>query len=92
LTLRPGSNVGEGDDVLADYVAKLTELELVAPPGASYGQAGYDLAGRIVEKVTELTYEWAVASLVLEPLGLSHSFYAHDDVMTRRFAVGHNPR
>jgi CubicO group peptidase (beta-lactamase class C family) len=26
----------------------------------------------------------------LEPLGLSHSFFARDDVMTRRFAVGHN--
>lgn len=86
------ADTGEGDDALADYVAKLTELELVAPPGtrASYSQAGYNLAGRIVEKVTELTYERAVASLVLEPLGLSHSFYARDDVMTRRFAVGHN--
>ena len=28
---------------------------------------------------------------MLEPLGLSHSFFARDDVMTRRFAVGHNP-
>jgi hypothetical protein len=57
---------------------------------ASYSQAGYNLAGRVVEKVTGLTYERAVASLVLEPLGLSHSFFARDDVMTRRFAVGHN--
>ena len=79
------ADTGEGDDALADYVAKLTELELVAPLGtrASYSQAGYNLAGRIVEKVTELTYERAVASLVLEPLGLSHSFYDRDDVMTR---------
>ena len=73
-------------------MAKLAELELIAPPGtrASYSQAGYNLAGRIIEKVTGLTYERAVASLVLEPLGLSHSFFAPDDVMTRRFAVGHN--
>ena len=43
----------------------LAELELIAPPGtrASYSQAGYNLAGRIVEKVTGLTYERAVASL-----------------------------
>ncbi|HEX2622981.1 MAG TPA: serine hydrolase, partial [Phototrophicaceae bacterium] len=27
-----------------------------------------------------------------EPLGLSHSFFAAPDVMTRRFAVGHNRR
>src|SRR5512133_3901629 len=83
---------GEGDDALASYVAKLAELELIAPPGtrASYSQAGYNLAGRVLEKVTGLTYERAVASLVFEPLGLSHSFYARDDIMTRRFAVGHN--
>jgi CubicO group peptidase (beta-lactamase class C family) len=85
-------DTGEGDDALAVYVAKLAELEQIAPPGAraSYSQAGYNLAGRIVEKVTGLTYERAVASLVFEPLELSHSFFARDDVMTRRFAVGHN--
>ena len=86
------ADTGEGDDALAVLVAKLAELELIAPPGtrASYSQAGYNLAGRIVEKVTGLTYERAVASLVFEPLGLTHSFFARDDVMTRRFAVGHN--
>jgi CubicO group peptidase (beta-lactamase class C family) len=86
------ADTGEGDDALAGYVAKLAGLEPVAPPGAraSYSQAGYNLAGRIVEKVTGLTYERAVASLLFEPLGLSHSFFARDDVMTRRFAVGHN--
>jgi CubicO group peptidase (beta-lactamase class C family) len=85
-------DTGEGDDALAAYVARMDELGLIAPPGAraSYSQAGYNLVGRIAEKVTGLTYERAVASLVLEPLGLSHSFFARDDVMTRRFVVGHN--
>jgi CubicO group peptidase (beta-lactamase class C family) len=85
-------DTGEGDDALAAYVARLADLELIGPPGerASYSQAGYNLVGRIIEKVTGLTYERAVASLVLEPLGLSHSFFARDDIMTRRFAVGHN--
>jgi CubicO group peptidase (beta-lactamase class C family) len=83
---------GEGDDALAGYVARMAELELIAPPGerASYSQAGYNLVGRLIEQVTGLTFERAVASLVLEPLGLQHSFFARDDVMTRRFAVGHN--
>ena len=83
---------GEGDDALAGYVARLPELPLIAPPGtrASYSQAGFNLAGRVVEKVTGLTYERAVASLVLSPAGLSHSFFDRDDIMTRRFAVGHN--
>ncbi|GAA4980116.1 serine hydrolase domain-containing protein [Actinopolymorpha pittospori] len=85
-------DTGEGDDALAGYVAKLAELELIAAPGArsSYSQAGYNLAGRVVENVTGLTFEQALASLVFEPLGLSHSFFARDDVMTRRFSVGHN--
>ena len=87
------ADTGEGDDALTSYVAKMAELKLIAPPGtrASYSQAGYNLVGRIIEKVTGLTYERAVASLVLEPLGLSHSFFADAELMTRRFAVGHNP-
>ena len=83
---------GEGDDALARYVSALAGLTLIAPPGtrASYSQAGFNLAGRIVEKVTGLTYEKAVASLVFSPAGLPGSFFDRDDVMTRRFAVGHN--
>jgi CubicO group peptidase (beta-lactamase class C family) len=85
-------DTGEGDDALAIYVAKLPELALIAPPGArtSYSQAGYSLLGRVIEKVVGLPYEKAMAALVFEPLGLAHSFFAPFDVMTRRFAVGHN--
>jgi CubicO group peptidase (beta-lactamase class C family) len=67
-------------------------MELIALPGTrpSYSQAGYDLLGRLIERVTGLTFERAVAQLLFEPLGLSHSFFARDDIMTRRFVVGHN--
>lgn len=92
LDLRVIVDTGEGDDALGRYVAKMAELKQIALPGtrASYSQAGYCLAGRVIEKVTGQTFEQAVASLLLEPLGLAHSFYARDDIMTRRFAVGHN--
>jgi CubicO group peptidase (beta-lactamase class C family) len=85
-------DTGEGDDALARYVAKMAELEQIAPPGvrATYSQAGYNLIGRIIEKVTGQTFEQAIASLAFEPLGLNHSFFARDDIMTRRFSVGHN--
>lgn len=85
-------DTGEGEDGLARYVEHLPELALIAPPGVrtSYSQGAYNLAGRIIETITDQTFERAVASLVFEPLGLSHSFYLHEDVMTRRFAVGHN--
>jgi Beta-lactamase len=52
---------------------------------------GLRLLARIIEIVTGLTYERAVASLLFEPLGLEHSFYLASDVLSRRFAVGHNP-
>lgn len=86
-------DTGPGNDALANHVAGLANLPLVGPPGAraSYSQAGYNLAGRIIEKVTDMTYEQAVSSLLLEPLGMKHSFFTADDVLTHRFAVGHNP-
>jgi CubicO group peptidase (beta-lactamase class C family) len=92
LDWRVNADTGEGDDALELYVAKMAEFELIAPLGTrvSYSQAGYNLLGRLIEKVTGQTFEQAVASLVCEPLGLSHSFFARDDIMTRRFVVGHN--
>lgn len=84
-------DTGAGNDALARFVPKLAELELVAPPGvrASYSQAGFSVLGRLIEEVVGLPYEEAVASILFEPLGLSHSFFAAEDVITRRFAVGH---
>jgi CubicO group peptidase (beta-lactamase class C family) len=92
LDWRVNADTGEGDEALECYVAKMAEFELIAPLGTrvSYSQAGYNLLGRLIEKVTGQTFEQAVASLVCEPLGLSHSFFARDDIMTRRFVVGHN--
>jgi CubicO group peptidase (beta-lactamase class C family) len=92
LDWRVNADTGEGDDALACYVAKMAEMELIALPGTrvSYSQAGYNLVGLIIEKVTGQTFERAVAQLLFEPLGLSHSFFARDDIMTRRFVVGHN--
>ncbi len=92
LDWRINADTGEGNDALERSVAKMAEMELIAPPGTrvSYSQAGYNLLGRIIEKVTCQTFEQAVAQLLFEPLGLSHSFFERDDIMTRRFAVGHN--
>ncbi|QES54743.1 serine hydrolase [Streptomyces venezuelae] len=84
---------GDEADTLAGFVAHLPELPLIAPPGtrASYSQAGYNLAGRIVETVTGLPFEKAMAQLLLEPAGLTNTFFDLDEVMVRRFAVGHTP-
>ncbi|MCO1658470.1 serine hydrolase domain-containing protein [Pseudonocardia humida] len=91
LGWRLNADTGDGDDALAAHVARMGELELIAPPGtrASYSQEGYNLLGRVIEVVTGLTYERAVAELLFEPLGLAHSYYRPADVLTRRHTVGH---
>ncbi|MGV9821880.1 serine hydrolase domain-containing protein [Nocardia xishanensis] len=85
-------DTGDGEDALAEFVARLPELDLIAAPGAraSYSQAGYCLAGRIIEKVTGQPVEQALAELILAPLGLTNSFFAQHEITARRFAEGHN--
>ena len=58
--------------------------------GVSYNNASLSLAGRVIKKVTGQRFEDAIAELIFAPLGLEHSFFFADDVMTRRFVVGHN--
>ncbi|MFI9805182.1 serine hydrolase domain-containing protein [Streptomyces sp. NPDC052301] len=82
----------EGDGSLAAFVAQLDRLPLIGRPGAraSYSQAGYNLLGRVVENVTKLPFEKALAELLLDPLGLTDTVFDLDDVVVRGFSVGHN--
>lgn len=84
-------DMGDGDDALARYVARMATIEQVAPLGStvSYNNASLSLAGRVIEKVTGTTYERAIGDLVLQPLGMTSTWFFPDDVMTRRFCVGH---
>jgi CubicO group peptidase (beta-lactamase class C family) len=83
---------GAGDDALARMVGDLPRLPQLTPLGMvwSYNNAGFYLAGRVIEVVTGEPYERVVQSVLLEPLGLDASLFAAEDVMTRRFAVGHH--
>jgi CubicO group peptidase (beta-lactamase class C family) len=85
-------DTGDGDDALAAFIAKLAELPQIAAPDTrvSYSQIGFSVIARIIEKVTGLSFERAVQSLVLEPLGLTNSFYDLDAIMARPVARGHN--
>jgi hypothetical protein len=85
-------DTGAGDDALARYVADMAELPQIAPLGTiwSYNNAGFSLAGHLIEVVTEQSYEAALKDLVLDPLGLAHCFLDPGDVITHRFAVGHS--
>jgi CubicO group peptidase (beta-lactamase class C family) len=82
---------GWGDDAVARYVAAMATLPQVTPLGAvySYNNAGFNLAGRVIEKVTGQTFEDAMQILVFDPLGLHHATYWPWEAMLHRVVVGH---
>lgn len=84
---------GWDDDALARSVAKFAALPQYFAPGtiASYSNAGIRLLGRVIEKVMGETFEQAVQRVVLDPLGLSETYFFPWDVIARPHAVGHVP-
>ena len=85
-------STGAGDDAIARYVADMADLPQLAPVGTqwSYNNAGFSVAGRIIEVVTGKQFETALEEQVFGPLGLEHSFFDAGDVLTHSFAVGHS--
>lgn len=84
-------DLGHGDDALARMVDRLEWLEQLTPVGEiwSYNNAGFYIAGRAIEVIVGRPFETALKELVLDPLGLERSFFFADEVLTHRFAVGH---
>lgn len=82
---------GRGEDSLARLVDAMEHPPCLTAPGEifSYNNAGFCVAGRLLEVLTGQSYEDAVRSLVFEPLGLNHTTYFPEDVITERTAVGH---
>src|SRR5439155_15439525 len=84
-------DTGWGDDALARAVDQMPKLRQLFPPGTlwSYNNAAFYVAGRIIEVVTGETYATALRRMVLGPLGLEDTHLLLNDIITRRFAVGH---
>ena len=84
-------DTGDGDDALAQYVARMADLPQLTPLGEiwSYNNAGFGLAGRVIEAVTGQPYEQVARRLLLDPLGMEMSFFGAADAITHRCAVGH---
>lgn len=80
-----------GGSPVASFVAAMSGVPQLTRPGAVvvYNNASFILAGRIIELVTGRAYPTALRELVLDPLALTETFEHAADIMTRRFAVGH---
>ena len=85
------TDTGDNDDAAEKYVDGMADFEQLAPLGRhfSYNNAGFSVAGRIIEALTGATCESAIHELIFEPLGMERSFFFPRQVMLHRFAVGH---
>jgi CubicO group peptidase (beta-lactamase class C family) len=82
---------GCGDDALARAVAAFSSLPQQTAPGEiwTYCNAGFDLAGRIVEVVLDARFEDAMRARVFEPTGMGNVTYFAQEAILHPVAVGH---
>ena len=87
------NDYGNGNDAQKKMVRDIAKLEQVTPLGEvwSYNNAGFNIAGRVVEVVTRMPFEKAAQDFLLDPLGMNMTFYfPDDDMITHRFVIGHH--
>jgi CubicO group peptidase (beta-lactamase class C family) len=97
LTHTPGwegqlSAEDRGTEALAHFATVVMhDLPQLAPPGSvwSYNNAGFSLAGRVIEVVTGRNIHDALRELVFTPIGLTRTFTRLPDAMTYRMTLGH---
>ncbi len=85
------NDFGFGDGAQARMLNEIAKLPQFTPLGEvwSYCNTGFNIAGRLIEVITGRSYEAAIKELILGPLGMNMTFFFPHDVMTYRFAVGH---
>ena len=79
------------EPTLEALVAEFADNEQLTPPGThwSYNNAGFSVAGRLIEVTTGTPFDAALRELVLDPLGLAHSCLRADEAIHRRVAAPH---
>jgi len=82
---------GDKDD-LARGVDRLAQVTPAYLPDErwQYSNANYEILGRLIEVVSGQEYQAYIATNILEPVGMSHSFVADGEVHAS-MASGHRP-
>jgi dipeptidyl aminopeptidase/acylaminoacyl peptidase/CubicO group peptidase (beta-lactamase class C family) len=85
------TDTGRGDDCLERYTELLADAAQNHPLGAtfSYSNAGFVLAGRVIEKLTGKTWDVAMREKLYAPLGLTRAGTLPEEALLHRAAVGH---
>ena len=84
----------ENGSSIARQVDRLSAVPQLFSPGTgwSYNNAGFAVAGRIIEVLTGQPFAAALRDLVLGPLQLQHTFTSADEAITHRVAMPHTSR
>lgn len=82
---------GRGDDALAKSIAEFDTLQQWTKPGELflYCNAGFYLAGRVIEVVLDTPFETVMRERLFEPLGLRTAVFFAEEAITLPHAVGH---
>jgi CubicO group peptidase (beta-lactamase class C family) len=85
------TDTGRGDDCVEKYVATLVSAPQLFAPGTmfSYNNAGYNVLGRLVEKLRGKPYDECLREHLFVPLGLTHAATDPYDAIRFRAALGH---
>lgn len=88
----PGDYGLHEESALADYARSLKDEDRLLEPGKffSYSNAGYALAGVLIEQVGGKPYADVVSERLLIPLGMSHTTFRPTVAMTYPLANGHS--
>jgi CubicO group peptidase (beta-lactamase class C family) len=86
------NDYGPGPDALTKAIAEFHSLRQYTPPGArwAYSNTGFQLAGAVAQEVMGQEFESLMRERVMEPLGITRTFYFADEAITYPIAVGHN--
>ncbi len=85
------TDTGRGDDCLEKYVSLLAEARQIHPLGAtfSYCNSGFNLLGRVIEKVTGKVWDAALRERIVQPLGLERTTTLPEEALRFGAALGH---
>lgn len=69
----------------------MAKARQLVPPGThwTYSNAGFSVAGRLVEELTGRPFVQVLRERILDPLEMQHTFTSADEIVTHRVAAPH---
>ena len=91
VSTKDGNRFWPSREGLEEALHRLDTFQLTQPVGTTfqYSNINYMTAGLIVEKVSGQSYADYVTEHIFEPLGMQHSYAAHDPALADGLAQGH---